>query len=1315
MTVDGRALRRLTGAVAVALAAGAVVVVPPVHDGEAIAACVAVAANEEQAKEVAAACRQPVVVESSRTEFSEVTALPDGRLQFSSSVVPQRTRQPDGWADVDLRLMRGDDGLWRPTASIADVAFSDGGSGPLVALTRGGGTVALSWPEALPTPTVSGDSVTYPNVMTDVDLVVRATWTGFTHVLVVKTPEAARNPAVREFRFKLGGDAEVLPGPGGSLRAQVGTGIIASTEHAVMWDSRVGVAPSSMARRQGVMADESGSSAVAAGDAARVADVDVELSDGDLVLRPDVGLLDAPEAVYPLYVDPAWSVYRNKWAYATSNGSSNSDTSRARVGKNPGTGALYRSYFQFPTTANGVTLKGKHVESARVEMRLDHSYDCEPTVTSMYSTSAINATPKASWSTMKLKSLAGTASGNANEAGGCGKIQPDITMNFTGASVTDLVQDAATGRWSTLTVGFTARASNGSGESVQGRWKKFYPNLAKLVVDYDTKPGVPHSLQVAGVACGSGVLTVGTLAPTLSAVFPDADSGDSLTGRFEWIQVPSGGIGTVTDTYPGRKSPPPVRTGITPNSRATSSALSIAKGSTYAFRAKGTDRPPYSLSGDWSGWCRFAADTTVPPAPTVTPGDIGGPGREMTFTFATATTDVTKFRYGWSDPPALEVLATGSGTKTATVTLSVPSFGQSTLWVRGIDATGNLGNLGSATFTAPRPSPPVAKWGLEQYPGVDQDAALADQQPTLAGETDLDVTNVSWSDDARLVGGKSADFDGDTSFASTSGPVIDPTASFAIAAWVKLGEAGDPLPARNQVVVTQDGSENSSFSLGYRSGVEKWNLWMHRDDAPGSAETGSVTSGVPVMAGVWTHLAGVFDAAGQTTSLYVNGELSGTASVSGLQKWPDRQRIAIGRELWQGGPGGFLQGQIADVQVFDRVLVSDDFVGRLASDPLSGGFHEPGILTPIQVGGWDFEAATPCYTADLKDTCEAPDTVTAWGRWLALNRGSAVGAGQSAIGSGLWLDDEYFPEEGFAETTQEYGRSAVKVGTTPPDDDGLEFTQWQDQAVLKTNQSFTMSAWVMLDRLEGMRTVVSQRGTHESAGWIKFDSTSGKWRFAISKEDSNTTATASVDSTSLAEAGVWTHLSAVYDAGRSEIRIYVNGVLEGTTEGIPFTPMASTGPLLVGHTLWRSELMDQWTGGIDNVELFQGAMTATSVTMLYNSHVPPVAGTNTLTRGEFLTANQYLRSDAGNYRLTMQGDGNLVLTQAGAPLWDSETWDYPGAELLFQLDGNVVVNAGDGTPVWDTETWDTAAEELILRDDGDLVLLDRDGEILWRR
>ncbi|WP_433528935.1 LamG domain-containing protein [Micromonospora sp. CA-263727] len=1193
--------RGLSTGVTAVVAVGVIGVPAPERVAAVERQCTDAAGSEAEARALAASCGQPVVVDGSRTEFAEVTALPDGRLQFASAVVPQRSRKAGRWEEIDLDLARGGDGLWRPGVSVADVAFSGGGDGAMVTLTRGGRTVTLSWPGTLPAPTVSGDSLTYPNVLADVDLVVRATRTGFAHVLVVKTPAAATHPEVRAPRFRLGGDAEVVAGPDGGLRAVAGAAVIASAEPAVMWDSRVGAVDGVSAR--GLSAESPQSTATVAGDAARIGTVGVEVSGGDLVLRPDVTLLDDPDAVFPLFVDPAWSVFKSKWAYGTNNGSSNSDTSRARVGLNPDTGALYRSYFEFPTTANGVSLKGTqiHIESAYVQMKLDHSWSCGPTVAAMYLTAAINATPKATWSTMTMKSFLNTATGNANEAGGCSSIQPDMIMNFRGSNTTNQVQAAANGSWNSIPVAFTARAADGSGESTQDRWKKFYPNDAKLIVDYDTKPGAPHTLQVAGVTCGSGVLTIGTLAPKFTAVFPDADKGDSLTGTFEWIEVPSGGMGTVTNTFPTRKSPPPAKTGVTPNSRAESAAVTIAKGPTYAFRAKGTDQAPYSITGPWSSWCRFVADTTVPPAPTITPGTLGGPGRTMTFTISTTTTDVTKFRYGWSNPPTTEITASGTNPKTATVTVTVPNFGQNTFWVRGIDATGNLGNIGSATFTAPRPSPAIAKWGLEQYPGVDQTAALADQQPSLAGKTDLGTSNVSWTDDVRMIGGKAASFDGSSSRAFTTEPVIDPTKSFSVSAWVKLGGVGGTLPTGSRIAVTQDGGLNSSFALGYHAATQKWSMWMHVNDTATTTTTGMVNSTVPVVAGVWTHLAGVYDATSGTATIYVNGQSPVSAAATGMQAWPNRQRIAIGRELWNGALISFWSGQIADVQLYDRVLVPHDFTGQLAQDPMSGGFHEPGIQTPVQVGNWNFEAAMSCYAADLKDTCEAPDTVTAWDRWLALTRGSAVGAGYSTEGSGLWLDNEYFPEEGYTESTAEYGRSAVKAGITPPDADGLEFTQWQDKPVLRTDQSFTMSAWVMLDRLDGMRTAVSQRGEHSSGGWLKFSSNLNKWQFVISANDATTTPTASIASTSDPEEGVWTHLAGVYDAGRNEIRLYVNGELEGVRQNITFTPMASTGPLLVGRILWQDQLVDQWIGGIDDVAVFQGALTDAAVFMLYDS------------------------------------------------------------------------------------------------------------------
>ncbi|MEU4240867.1 LamG-like jellyroll fold domain-containing protein [Actinoplanes sp. NPDC026619] len=1278
----------------------------PVLAGVSAAACGDVAGSESAAVALAVSCDRAVTVDSSRTEFSQVVAQPDGHLRFEGSVMPQRARQGAGWADIDLSLGRGADGLLRPAVSVADVAFSGGGSGPLATLTRGGRTVTVSWPGTLPVPTVTDSAATYAEVLSGVDLVVRATSTGFTHTLVIKSAAAAAQPGVAEVRFRLGGTARISSS-GGVLTALGPGSVLASTEPAVMWDSLTTPAAASKAASAAPQAAVA-STPEGAGDAARIAPVSVALAGGDLVLHPDAKLLK--EATYPLYVDPIWSVYKGKWAYATDDNSNNTDYSRARVGLNPDTGDLYRSFFQFSTTANGVSLSKRHVESARVEMNLDHSWACDSTVTSMYWSSAINATMKASWSAMKLLRFLDTDTGHANEAGGCGNYQGDMYMNFDGAAVTQFLQDAADGGWSALTVGFTARAADGSGESTQGRWKKFYPNDAKLFVDYDTPPGTPTNLQAAGVVCGSGVVTVGTLTPTFSAFFPDVDGGDSLTGAFEWLEVPAAGIGSVTDASP-RKGAPPNKTSITPGAQAISAAVTAERNKTYAFRAKGTDKVPYSISSAWSPWCQFTVDTAVPAVTASVVTLPPGPGQKGRIRIESTDTDVIKFQYGW-DAATTVVTATGTNPRYAEVDITAPKFGLNVLLVKAIDATLNEGN-GSVPFHVGRPSPAIARWGLEAYPGIDETAALADRVAAPA-DTPLTASNVTFDSDVHLVGGKTATFNGTSSVATTTSSVVDTTGSFSVSARVRLGVS----PATDMTFAAQDGTDAAGFELGLRrSGSPLTPYWsvLMKNAKEQSSVTVAAVSPTAADVGRWTQVAGTFDAAEKKLRLYVDGVLVAQVDRTAVP-WQAGGRFAVGRGFSSGAGSGFFNGSIADVQVFDRVLQAQDFTGQLASEPASSGFDEPGITSPIPVGDWDYVQASGCWTTDFRDSCEALDSRTKWGRSLALTRGSAIGAGHMAGQAGLWLDNTYFPEEGFTEASEEYGRSANRTGYTT-DPDGNELNVWQDQPVLRTDQSFTVSAWVMLEpglEGDGGRTVVAQRGAHESAFWLKYNPTTVKWEMLIDQQDDPASPSAWVSSTSTAQEGVWTQLTGVYDAARKELRLYVNGELEGTRV-LSFAPFNAIGPLLVGHTLWHNGLMDQWFGGIDDVAAYQGAMSSAAVETRYNVQAADVSGANVLGNNQTLYQGQSLRSSDARFQLWMQDDGNLVLTDHYAAIWATNTVGNPGSSVVMQADGNLVIYRLDGTPIWSTNTWGTTADRLVLYDDGDLVLLDPTGQILWRR
>ncbi|HEX5541518.1 MAG TPA: LamG domain-containing protein [Micromonospora sp.] len=1057
--------------------------------------------------------------------------------------------------------------------------------------------MTLAWPDRLPAPTVDAETATYAEVLPDVDLVVKATRTGFTHVLVVKTPQAAANPAVREIRLVTGGDAELMSLPNGELRAVADGRVLAFAPAPTMWDSST---PSPEAGAASVMGsptevdEPAQSSPEGPGDAAVTASVDVEVTaSGDLKLRPAPALLDSDASVFPLFVDPSWSTGRNRWAYATSNNSTN-DTTHARVGKSPDTGVLYRSYFEFPMSG----VRGKYVHSAYVQMKLYHSWSCGDTYTHMFQTSSIASTPRTKWALSHNKWMSSAAS-HANKGTGCkDSPQPDMIVNFTGNSVTSVIRTGAKDLWANVTVGFCACNANGEYESNTDRWKKFYPANAKLVVDFSSYPGQPHSLQAAGVACAtSGRTTIGTLTPTLSAIYPDADTAQSLSVSFEWLEIPSSGV--YGDSTPRKPAPPGLS--VPANNRGTSATLSgVQPGKAYAFRTRATDPDPYNLTSPWSPWCEFEPDTTVPPVTVTIVTPPAGPGQPGTFKIESPATDVTKFRYGWS-AATTEVAATGTSPKSATVTLTVPKYGNNILYVSAIDATLNQGH-GSVEFIVGRPSPPVAHWGLETYPGVTEVEAFVDRQPALGGDTPLTASHVSWVSDTRLLGGQAAGFNGTSSQLVSATAVVDTTDSFSVAAWVRLSI----LPTSSDIVVAaQEGSDGPGFHLGTRLKgsplTPRWSFLMKDTPAQSSATRAAVTTAALTSADVgrWTHLAGVYDKPAGKVRLYVDGLLVAEADRT-ASPWPATGRFTVGRGFSFGGPTNWWHGAIADVQVFNRALVEHDFTGQLKSDSHSGGFDEPGILAPIEVGRWDFETGYPCYLQDLEDTCEAGDA-TGFNRWLALTRGSEIGAGQDG-GSALWLDGYYFPEENPEpwEATEEYGRSALKAGVDSSGPDPL--TVWQDTPVLRTDQSFTVSAWASIADLDDYQTVVAQDGSDMSPFRLGYDDSLDKWCLLMRHHDEpDASYTRACGPTP--EVGQWTHLVGVFDAGTKAMHLYVNGQLAGTAS---FTsiPWQGNGPLTVGRTLYTTSggavVYDLFRGGIDDVHVFQGAMTDAQVQVLFD-------------------------------------------------------------------------------------------------------------------
>ena len=1037
-----------------------------------------------------------VAVSSLRTETEDVYANPSGTFTMVQRTLPVRVRRGADWVPVDTSLRVHADGSIRPVAASVPMAFSGGGAAPLARIAWRGAEFSLGWPAALPAPVLAGDTATYPDVLPDVDLMVTADVLGFSEVLVVKTPAAARHPAVRSLRLttrSVGLTQRV--DAAGNVDAVDATG--ASVFHAgtaMMWDSSGGAG----ARGFGDAADATRHAAMQT----------IAGSDG-LSIVPDEGMLADPATRFPVYIDPsvhftgsrlAWtSVWK---AYPTSSYYNSSDI--ARVGHENATGMTNRSFFRMNTS----TVRGKHIISGTFRTFETHSWSCSARYVEVWRTGSISSSTtwnnQPSWAA-KLQTL--------NVAKGYSSSCPDGTVDF---NVTAGVVTAAASNWADLTLGLRATS-----ETDTYAWKKF-ANNPTLEVDYNSVPSLPTSLSTdPGLPCvtGAGRPVIGTATPTIRAKISDVDSGQLVGARFEWWVTGGSKI--------GEKATTKLASGSTHS--ATVPAGAFTSLGTYSWRVRAEDGT--DVSG-WAGWCELTVDLnapvnvpvvtsstypeTLPGAESVYGGAVGLPG-SFTLSPGAGDTDVAAYVYGLNQfPPATVV--TGSGTpKTATVTLTPTVEGLNTLYVRSRDGVGNLGPIYGYQFYVRPVTMPVGHWRLDETAGTTAaDVSGSNQTATAAG-------GVSWT--AGRISG-AAQLNGADGALGTAQPVLRTDLSFSVSAWVKLDGNWGNLGA-----VSQDGARNSGFILGYNSDVDRWVFSMVTADTDTEVRHRAVSTGPPQMH-VWTHLLGIYDKTSGQLSLYVDGELQSSAAHTGA--WQAGGGLQIGRAKWHGFLADWWPGAVDDVNVYQGVIPPNTIV-------------ELARPAPVLLGHWRVDETAGTVAAD------------------------SSGAGRSAtVAAGCTWEPGWFGGS-------LAGAGACNAATATP--------------VVRTDQSFTVAAWL---RFSGatewtLYTAVSQDGTTNSGFLLQYMTGENQWGFSMPTSDSATETYVTARSTQPVALDVWTHVAGVYDASAGQMRLYVDGVpvaIVGHTNA-----WHAAGSLQIGRAKWHGFITDWWRGGIDDVHVFQGALT----------------------------------------------------------------------------------------------------------------------------
>jgi hypothetical protein len=643
--------------------------------------------DADQALADAIASGQPVEVVSARTELSDEWANPDGTFSVKRYGSPVRMWRNGAWVPTDATLIFAADGSVVPTATTVAVTFSGGGTGPLLTGVKDGRTLSLSWPVALPTPTLSGNVATYSEILPGVDLQLKAEVEGFSQLVVVKTLEAAQNPQLTTLRY-------TMSTVGLSVSTDTDTGSIAALDPAgqtvftsavpLMWDSSSsGTSGAAAATTTGTSGD-----VFEPPPGATDAQMATSVSGDTLTITPDQALLTAPTTTYPVYIDPSWAWgVRQDWTRVYKkypNTSYWNANEVARVGYENETYGLSRSFFQWDVS----NVKNASVISSTFRIRNVWSWSCQARPVQVWQTGPISA--KTTWNNQPAKVGTSPLATVDDAKGWSSDLCPAGNLEF---DLTSKIRDAAAHNYSSITLGLYA-----SDETDTFGWKKFDPKTAALETQFNYPPKIPYNLGTnPSTSCANGGL-IGNTIISLYATVADPDAGN-LTAQFQLFT--SGSTTPVADqsltVSNGR-----VATLVLPDTLTPSNAY------TWKVRAKDNQ----SVYSAWSATCKFSVDRTRPGRPpiinsTAYPnGDAGWPANTGSarvagdFTLAAnGVTDVVKYYWYTDYDPSLRVAPVATGA-TATVPVTPPSAGPHLVYAYSVDPSGNRSDTATYLYYA---------------------------------------------------------------------------------------------------------------------------------------------------------------------------------------------------------------------------------------------------------------------------------------------------------------------------------------------------------------------------------------------------------------------------------------------------------------------------------------------------------------------------------------------------------------------------------------------------------------------------------------
>jgi hypothetical protein len=569
----------------------AVQVTPAVDTGsEGAAKALSFLTPDQLARRQAKLSGERVELTSQRTEDTTTYVNPDGTLTTESYAGPIRVQDSDGtWESIDTELSDVGAAL-EPQAAAADITVSDGGDTHLASVSADGKSFGMSWPEALPAPSVDGDTASY-DVGDDQKLTVTALPQGFSENVVLDSAPADGTVSYR-IPLALHGLTVSKASTGHLLLKDDDGDLVAEAPAPMMWDS---------------------SKDPASGESKHVAAVDYDIetaADGTqtLVLTPDASYFDQ-DLTYPVTVDPTstLAVTTDTWV-ATNYPDSQISSAELKSGTYNGGDTIARSYLKFDVS----DFVGTDIVDTNLALYSYWSSSCSTAgsgtqvrrITSTWSSSTI------AWGSEPSSTSTGAVTSTA--AKGYSDDCPAGTVNFDIDAIVQAWADGSTN------YGLKVKGVSETDSLTWRRWRSANyvsgdgSTEPHLTVTYNSYPKTPSSLTLSPSTTSGSEKIVTSVNPVFSAKVSDVDSGAKVRVQYAIEPDPD----YADTTYTLTKSTAYVASGKAA-ALSVPTSTPLPDGKHLRIRARAYDGTDYSTA--WTAWTPYTVDTgalDIPDVPT---------------------------------------------------------------------------------------------------------------------------------------------------------------------------------------------------------------------------------------------------------------------------------------------------------------------------------------------------------------------------------------------------------------------------------------------------------------------------------------------------------------------------------------------------------------------------------------------------------------------------------------------------------------------------------------------------------------------------